>query len=65
MPNLIHSELTDRYLKRASLFWKFSRDAKFAKWQREAMTALTGAKGGPQVLWRRFVCRLVVEAALR
>jgi len=40
MPNLIHSELTDLYLKRASLFWKFSRDAKFAKWQREARSAV-------------------------
>ncbi len=47
MPNLIHSELTDRYLKRASLFWKFSRDAKFAKWQREARSAS----------WRNLVWR--------
>src|SRR2546425_7373425 len=39
MPNLIHSELTDRYLKRSSLFWKFARDAKFAKWQQEARSA--------------------------
>jgi hypothetical protein len=39
MPSLVHTELTDRYLKRASLFWKFSRDAKFAKWQREARAA--------------------------
>jgi hypothetical protein len=39
--------LTDRYLKRASLFWKFSRDAKFAKWQREARSAS----------WRNLVWR--------
>lgn len=38
-PSLVHTELAERYLKRASLFWKFSRDAKFAKWQREARSA--------------------------
>src|SRR5437667_8165750 len=39
MANLVHDELTDRYLKRSSLFWKWARDAKFAKWQQEARNA--------------------------
>jgi hypothetical protein len=39
MPNLVHNELTDRYLKRSALFWKFARDAKFSKWQRDARSA--------------------------
>src|SRR5256885_9649407 len=39
MANLVHNELTERYLKRSSLFWKFARDAKFAKWQQEARSA--------------------------
>src|SRR5207247_1458941 len=39
MPDFVHNELSDRYLKRSRLFWKFARDAKFAKWQQEARNA--------------------------
>ncbi len=39
MPDLIKSELRQRYLSRALLFWKCARDAKFAKLQRLARTA--------------------------
>src|SRR5207249_5001575 len=35
------------------------------RWGASATTPLTGAKGGPQVVRHRFVCRLVVQAALR
>lgn len=39
MADHLESELIDRYLKRSALFWKFSRDAQFARWQKEARNA--------------------------
>jgi len=39
MPDHLQSELVERYLARSALFWKFSRDAKFARWQKEARNA--------------------------
>ncbi len=39
MPDFIHNELSDRYLKRSALFWKFTRDAKLARLQKEARSA--------------------------
>lgn len=39
MKNHLRGELLDRYLKRSALFWKFSRDAKFARWQKESRNA--------------------------
>ena len=39
MADFVHSELTERYLKRAALFWKFTRDAKLARLQKEARSA--------------------------
>lgn len=39
MRDLVHNELTERYLKRAALFWKFTRDAKLARLQKEARSA--------------------------
>jgi len=39
MAKFVHNELTERYLKRAALFWKFTRDAKLARLQKEARSA--------------------------
>jgi XcyI restriction endonuclease len=39
MAAFVHNELTERYLKRAALFWKFTRDAKLAHLQKEARSA--------------------------
>ena len=39
MAKFVHNELTERYLKRAALFWKFTRDAKLAALQKEARSA--------------------------
>ena len=40
MADFVHNELTERYLKRSALFWKFTRDAKLARLQKEARSAL-------------------------
>jgi hypothetical protein len=39
MAEFVHNELTERYLRRAALFWKFTRDAKLAQLQKEARSA--------------------------
>jgi len=39
MTDHLQNELVERYLRRSALFWKFSRDAKFARWQKEARNA--------------------------
>jgi hypothetical protein len=39
MAKFVQNELTERYLKRAALFWKFTRDAKLARLQKEARSA--------------------------
>ncbi len=39
MADHLQNELVQRYLKRSSLFWKFSREAKFVRWQKEARNA--------------------------
>lgn len=39
MAEFVQNELTERYLKRAALFWKFTRDAKLAALQKEARSA--------------------------
>ena len=47
MPDHFQTELIERYLQRSALFWKFSRDAKFARWQKEARNvSLAGTKMG-------------------
>ena len=43
MSEHLETELLDRYLKRSSLFWKFSRDARFANWQKQARSAAWNA----------------------
>lgn len=39
MAEFVQNELTDRYLRRAALFWKFTRDAKLAQLQKQARSA--------------------------
>lgn len=39
MADFLQNELVQRYLKRSALFWKFSREVRFARWQKEARSA--------------------------
>ena len=39
MADFLQNELVQRYLKRSALFWKFSREARFARWQKDVRAA--------------------------